>query len=221
MNTLKAPVGSLPWVAVACLAMGACSNGANLSGDVFITTSSGDVKRGGDVEVVLVAATDEFAGKWKLLIEEFRVAYEKAAARYEEAVARERHGSNEEHKALLGAMKPGLDTKEFYRYMALSRERGVLLDRTLEEKRRARAVVADYTGRGMSLLRDAAQRRVRTNVDGHYELKDVGYGKYLLAAEYVIGGTTYRWTHEITVEQRTVKADLTASNSNWPIQGDI
>jgi hypothetical protein len=50
----------------------ACQRSAMLSGDVFVTMKSGDVKRGADVAVILVAATPEFDSEWNGLIAQFR-----------------------------------------------------------------------------------------------------------------------------------------------------
>ena len=46
----------------------ACQRTATLSGDVFVTMKSGDVKRGADVAVVLVPKTSELDNQWNGLI---------------------------------------------------------------------------------------------------------------------------------------------------------
>jgi hypothetical protein len=42
-----------------------------LSGDVFVTMKSGDVKRGADMQISLVGATEQFEAAWKKTVEEF------------------------------------------------------------------------------------------------------------------------------------------------------
>jgi hypothetical protein len=54
------------------LALVACSRSGDLSGDVFVTMKSGDVKRAADVEVSLVSATGEFDDAWKKAAEDYK-----------------------------------------------------------------------------------------------------------------------------------------------------
>lgn len=76
----------------------------NLAGDVFVIMQSGDVKRGADVEVVLVAATDQFESNWRDTIDGFRNEYAEAASTFDEALAGERQEmekANQEVEACL------------------------------------------------------------------------------------------------------------------------
>lgn len=41
---------------------------ADLSGDVFVTMRSGDVKRGAGIEVILVSPTSQFEADWKEML---------------------------------------------------------------------------------------------------------------------------------------------------------
>ena len=56
----------------------ALSRTSTLTGDVFLTMKSGDVKRGADVEVLLVARTAEFEEEWRKEVETFTVEYRAA-----------------------------------------------------------------------------------------------------------------------------------------------
>jgi hypothetical protein len=67
----------------AALLLVACS--ADLSGTVFVTMKSGDVKRAADIEIVLVATTPEFEAEWTKAIREFKAAYADADAALQEA----------------------------------------------------------------------------------------------------------------------------------------
>ena len=60
---------------VATLFILACSRSGSLSGDVYVRVPNGDIRKGADVEVVLVAVTPDFTARWKQIEEEFLPAY--------------------------------------------------------------------------------------------------------------------------------------------------
>src|SRR5437867_12974291 len=46
---------------------------AELSGDVYMTMKSGDVKRAADIEVVIVPASAELSARWRSMLDAFAV----------------------------------------------------------------------------------------------------------------------------------------------------
>ena len=63
----------------------ACSGSGDVSGNIFLTMKSGDVKRAAGIQVILVPATEQFESDWKKLVADFKVEYGKAEVGYKDA----------------------------------------------------------------------------------------------------------------------------------------
>jgi hypothetical protein len=61
---------------------------AKLSGEIFVTMQSGDVKRGADVEVGLVRVDDAFQAAWDGILQDYRSAFDDGLKRSQQAQAR-------------------------------------------------------------------------------------------------------------------------------------
>jgi hypothetical protein len=82
--TPKHPTPPALLVTGLALLLTACS--ADVSGTVYLTTRSGDVRRGADVPVLLVR--EQFMGEWTEASATFKANYREAAVAYVEARTR-------------------------------------------------------------------------------------------------------------------------------------
>ena len=77
------PRARLRWLAVVMLTA-ACSGSAGLSGDVFVA-KSGEIRRGADVDVILVPANGAFEAEWNQVVQGFKDQRARVLAAAQEA----------------------------------------------------------------------------------------------------------------------------------------
>src|SRR3989304_1046855 len=134
---------------------------ATVSGRVFVTMKSGDVKRGADVAVALVPATPAFDEEWQAIVQDFEKSLEEAIA-----ASREAYSASEDADQ---------------RWVAPVESRGGYYKSEEEDARRRQAesahqqasiagrAVSDvwvtYRARGDAMLRARASVSVRTDVN--------------------------------------------------------
>lgn len=196
----------------------------DVSGDVFVTMKSGDVKRGADVQVLVVPRTKEFEAAWKREVDEFVTAHAEASrvdrdakAAYEEA---NRTASVASARAIEGAtaqVRAGnyrasfLDDPE---YRASQARVTQAFQATLEY--RAVRALARHQVQALALLAKQSSHRARTDVNGHYEIKALPAGKYYVCATHKVFDNELFWMVS-TELAGPVKVDLTNSNAGWAI----
>lgn len=170
----------------------ACSRSAAISGTIFVTTKSGDVKRGADVEVVLIARSE------KLDTEVARVVKEG-----EERQAKVR----EEYLASLQQLvNRGTITSEMYRDYSDN------LLPSLPTLRQIQAVTGNLL---RQVVADGKVASARTDVNGVYVFKDVARGRYFLYTEHKLFDKEISWLVPIEMKGDDQKMDLSNSNSGW------
>jgi hypothetical protein len=176
------------FIVIACLiAAGGCSRSGDLSGNVFVTMKSGDVKRAAGIQVVLVHATDQFQGDWKKLVGEFTAEYKKADAGYQDA-----------NKAM----------RESYSTYAG--------EKSMEWAKYVDRVVDTYRARAKELIAKTQMTSGTTDVNGGYAFQDIPAGRYFLFVEYQVFDNQFYWMTPVEVNSRSQKLDLSNGNQGWP-----
>ncbi|MDO8476643.1 MAG: hypothetical protein Q7W02_10735 [Candidatus Rokubacteria bacterium] len=167
----------------------ACSRSGDITGTIFVTMKSGDVKRGADVEVVLIARSEKFDQEWTRLKKESREESSKAQAGYDAA---------------------------YQAYSSLRYDSGFLKsygDNWAAWAARLSEVRATYLARARPILAAAVAKSTRTDVNGTYAFRTVPRGKYYLYAEYKVFDNELSWLVPVEITGEEQKMDLSNSNS--------
>lgn len=174
----------------------------DLAGNVFVTMQSGDVKRGADVEVVLLADTVQFEAEWKKLLAAFEKAKTEADVVYEDA-----------HRLEQQAFKVHLD--DGLNEAASSAWAGAAsrVDAAVENRGRVQQTSRDQA---LRLFQSGQPVVGRTDVNGHFELKGARRGKYFLFAHYKVFDNDLYWMVPVDISSATQTLDLSNSNAGWP-----
>ena len=160
------------------LLLSACSG--EVSGTVYVTMRSGDVKRGADLEVGLIQ--DHVMSELTKASVDFKASYGQAESAYQDATSGASAGNDEG------------------------------LARVREAQGRVDAVRKEWLDRAAKLVRTAAVKVTRTDVNGHYEFKGVSRGKYYIMASHRVFDNDLFWLVPVEVHgAQTV--DLSNSNT--------
>jgi hypothetical protein len=196
-----------------------------LSGDVFVTMQSGDVKRGADVPIALVTVTEQFESDWNKLVEEFKSEYGRADADFQRARQAFLRASDQFAKAAAaGAGEDGSayvpDTpawkKREQKFKDATQANDNAKKRWFAAGETATAVTTRYQAVARQKIAGAQPRLARTDVNGHYAFTDVPAGQYRVFAEYRVFKNTLRWMVAAEVKSGPNRIDLTNSNAGWP-----
>ena len=167
---------------------------AKLSGEIFVTMQSGDVKRGADVEVGLVRVDDAFQAAWDGILRDYRSVFDEGLKRSEQAQAR---------------------------YHSLPSTSFDLRRAALEDWRQANAALGEVPGpfqqRARALIGPNLVTTVRGNADGRYHFTGVPQGRYYVIAQYKVFDNALKWAVPITLKSGDNTLNLTNSNGNSPI----
>lgn len=181
------------------LLLAACS--ADVSGSVYVTMRSGDVRRGADVRVVLVR--EQFVSQWTDASATFRTSFEQARSAHEDAITRSQRATEE---YLRGVGTRYVDRRHY----------DEATERRVEAARRMDAVRKEWLDHTATLIQRATVAAVRTDMNGYYEFKGVPRGKYYLVANHKVFEKDLFWAVPIEV-RRTHTLDLSNSNSSSPL----
>jgi len=173
------------------LLLAACSG--DVSGELYVTMKSGDVKRGADVQVIVVG--ERLMAEWRKGREMLRSEYREARVAAESARAR----SLNLDKSLHDPSDVGVRD-----YMLAD-------ERASEAERRVAEVKRRYMD--MTKLVDGATAKARTDVNGHYEMKGIPPGKYYVIATHKVFDNELSWLVPVEVHGGAQKVDLSNSNS--------
>jgi hypothetical protein len=177
----------------------ACSG--DISGSVYVTMKSGDVKRGADVSVVLVG--EQFMAEWTKAAVAYKSAHLQARTAYEGSRAR----SDQAFQERLSDIRAGSRSSSAYDEEAS--------ERAMEAARRVDSVSVEWLNHTMKLIQWATVKVARTDVNGHYEFKSVRRGKYYITATHKVFDNDLFWLVPVDVHGiQTV--DLSNSNAgSW------
>jgi len=184
----------------------ACS--ADVSGTVYLTTRSGDVRRGADVPVLLVH--EQFMGEWTEASTTFKASYRQAAVAYVEARTRLQRAHGDHVRSRTG-YRVG-DGRSYEEAGERVRDAAARLD----------AVKKEWSEHTATLAKRATVRSSRTDVNGHYVFQGVPRGKYYVMASHKVSADELFWLVPVEV-RRTQSVDLSSSNRSYPfdlIRGD-
>jgi hypothetical protein len=199
----------------------ACQRTATLSGDVFVTMKSGDVKRGADVAVVLVPKTPEMDTQWSGLNGAFRAelaAAQQASRRAKAASDVARHQWHVAHQAVLDSIRNSFDD-----YDATNKRSNSAMERARaaanaadQASTRPFEIVLEFDKRAQALIAAKQVAAVRTDVNGRYRFSNVTPGAYYLHAAHQVFDNKARWWIPIQVKPGDQVTDLSNSNAGWP-----
>jgi hypothetical protein len=187
-----------------------------LSGDVFVTMQSGDVKRGAGIQILLITATEQFESEWTKLVGQFKSEYGRASADLQQADKVESQAA----KHSLDAIRNSAD-KDFERWMQKMKEADEVHKNTQNKvfaaANRVDQVRARYQAAAQKMIAEMQPRLARTDVNGHYSFMDVPGGRYRVFAEYRVFEKRLHWIVPAEVNSgATQRVDLSNSNAGWP-----
>jgi hypothetical protein len=92
----------IPLLVTPCLLIFANANAfaGSITGDVFATMRSGDVRRAADLDVLIVSATSEFEGEWERLQSEYEERVKPVVAEHESIKAQARISARQPERGL-------------------------------------------------------------------------------------------------------------------------
>jgi hypothetical protein len=184
-------------VALLLLLVG-CSRKTDISGDVFVSMKSGDVKRAADALVTVVPASAAFEQERRALEESFQAAVR---------VHRERI------LPLDAAWKRLIETRRCDGHTCSDAVRVAG-----EAWKNLEKAVDEYQAKARELLQKHAIQTTRTDSNGHFEVKDFDRQKVYLHAEIRVFENQLAWLVPVELKERKQKVDLSGSNSGWPFQ---
>lgn len=195
---------------------GACSRTSTLSGDVFIVVEGGDVKRGADTEVVLVASTAEFDTVWRQTGEAWAefLRRERPALREGEALAAEAtrvfDTAWSANLRMLG--RPGAERSKTDAELEAAKIRHTETHEAVGSRRRALwARFSKEWDDAMRLIRKHQLRSARTDINGRYSFEGLPRKKYYVYAANEAFHLT--WFVPVEVTSREERLDLARGNS--------
>jgi hypothetical protein len=182
---------------VAMVILAGCSG--DVVGTVFVKMQSGDIKRGADLEVVLVEASSQFETEWKKTVAAYNAADEAVKDQNAEAKAI----NDEAFRVYLADIR---NTSKEATYNAASAK---LLEiaRYLDQ--------AHYAQRqhALELIQWGKKGTTRTSVDGRFGFTGVRTGKYYVYARYQDANNVVEWMAPVEVARGTKTVDLSNSNA--------
>jgi hypothetical protein len=147
---------------------------ASLTGNVFVTMRSGDVKRAADVDVLIVPATPEFEGEWERLQTEYEERAKPLVAEYDSLTA-QADSLRRQQTAMSGNPRAVLQ---------ISNQIIALLNQQIDlGTTRWGPLQQEYTMMATRLLAQRATARIPTDVNGHSEVS-VPAGRYYVFCHY-------------------------------------
>lgn len=166
----------------------------HLSGNVFLTTQSGDTKKAAGIEVYLlkIEDPDSTAKKISEINHDYagRILSEKLDAKY----------AYEDYEHY----KPVQDTAEKYH------------NKWREHINQSNNLIVERNDKIRDLLFSHLLKKTSTDVNGYYKFMDIRHGKYSIFTTYSVFPT--HWLCPVEINNRENKIDLTNSNMS---EGDI
>jgi hypothetical protein len=206
-------------VAFLLATLSACSRSTDLSGDVFVTMKSGDVKRGADVEVALIPATAGFDSDWATALAKFQKDYTDARAIY---LAKQADQKRAELRAsaMTERMTASAGRSDFLARLdessRASDEQFKAMRATSEAAKALGDVVRRHEDLAIAVIAKHKDRVVRTDVNGHYAMRGIKRGKYYIFARQEVFENRPHWFVPVELNAGEMKNDLSGSNSGWP-----
>jgi len=204
--------GSLFVVLLLLASVGAASAAGSLSGDVFVTMQSGQVRRAADVDVVLVPATAQFEAEW-----------ERAQLEYEDRVkpvVSEHDAMRAQEEALRRNSAAATQSRDLKSALQFTNESIALSGRMLDLGRQKWSPLQqEYTGKLLDLIRQHAAARVATDVNGHFDLV-APEGKYYVFCRYTLPRETLYWFMPAEIAGSAAKVSLSNRSAlRSPLRG--
>jgi hypothetical protein len=190
------------WVATIAVTLTTAACSGDVGGTVFVKMQSGDIKRGADVEVVLVGAGDQFEAEWKKGVTEYQKAEADANVPYVEAQAVQTLAHQEYLKDIMSNSKQA--------------QWEASTARVLESARKVDEVRRVHRDHAVKLVQWGKKATTRTSVEGRYEFTGVKTGRYYVFARYQDANNILYWVQPVEVKGGTQRVDLSNSNAGWP-----
>jgi hypothetical protein len=185
-----------------CLLASAAFAGS-LTGDVFVTMRSGDVKRAADVDVLILPATQEFEGEWERLQTEYEERVKPVAAEHDSLKA--------QYESLGASYTAALSSRNLRAAYQINQQRSPLIEQMMRLGREQwEPLQQEYTQKAMRLLGQRVTARVPTDVNGHFEVSPPT-GRYYVFCRYQLPKETLYWLLPAQVQDDT-PAKISLSN---------
>jgi hypothetical protein len=191
---------------------------------VFVVMASGDVRRGADVQVILIAVTNAFQADWNRTIEPLLGERQQAEAELRTGMEAVVRAESERKRAVERAAQTQAAGGPEYQ-QARAREDAAFEAATQAARAvsTARRRIAEVSSRTTSSLPEIMEkhttRTVRTDVNGRYEVRGLPTGKFHVFARQRVFSTTVCSFVPVGVEQAPQRVDLSPSNAGCP--GDL
>jgi hypothetical protein len=185
----------------------------SLTGDVFVTMRSSDVKRAADVDVLIVPATPEFDAEWERLQSEYEERVKPIAAEHDSLSAQQ--------ESLRLSQSTASRSRDYRAALQISQQiMGLSQQNVRIGEDQWRPLQQEYTQAALRLLTQRATTRVPTDVNGHFEVK-LDAGRYYVFCRYVLPREVAYWLLPTQV-QDDAPAKVSLSNrsaTKSPLRG--
>lgn len=185
----------------------------SLTGDVFVTMRSGDVKRAADIDVLILPATPEFEGEWERLQSEYEERVKPVVAEHEFLKAQQ--------ESLRVSQNSAMSSGNSRAALQISQQMIGLAQQSLRiGQERWGPLQQEYTQAALRLLAQRATARVPTDVNGHFEVS-LPTGRYYVFCRYQLPQETLYWFLPAQVQDGTpAKVSLAnRSATRSPLRG--
>jgi len=204
-----------------------CSRTGALSGDVSVSTPSGEVTRGARMSVYLIPPSVAFEREWAEMIAGFRQEVAPAAEAQKAAEHQAEEARLKWDRAVAARGKDGTRRGQWtlsLRNTTAAGSQGLWRNVRATEgvafqaRKRVWEIVRKHEGQADALLTKHATERVQTDETGHYVIVKVPTGKAYLYARLPEKKEDFVWFVPIEIQAGTQRADLARDNQrNWPL----
>lgn len=161
------------------------SNSGRISGNIFVTMKSGDIKKGAGITVTLLKNQDTILNGFKQIQQEYT-------------------------QPLLELAQTLDKVKELQNNASTYIEALHLWNDTVPK---AKQLDASYNDKLNALFIAHVYKTVQSDVNGSYDFTDIPYGKYCLLTEFTVFETRTQWLEPLEIKQKDTKLDLTNNNA--------
>ncbi|MDA8241971.1 MAG: hypothetical protein M0Z67_16600 [Nitrospiraceae bacterium] len=165
-----------------------------ISGNIFVSMKSGDVKKAAGIKVMLLKNYEQVASEYDQILGEYKQQSMPMLLKAQQGFAERKNVRVRDEREYFEE-----STKNNFMKVDLLSKLGQL-DRTYNQKFAA-------------LFSANLYKTVQSDVNGYYEFGDIPYGKYFLLSEFTVFDSRSEWLLTVDVQQKENRYDLSNSNA--------
>jgi hypothetical protein len=180
----------------------------------FVSTHSGELRRVADVQILVVARTEDFEQEWQREVETFANEYRAATGAIADALEAYEQARAQTDAAFRSAR--GFDDG-FRAYDAARKRRLEMAQRHDDLVAGRTSLLMRHEKEAEDVLRRHSTASTRTDGNGHYQIGGLNSGRYRVFAAHQVFDDRLHWLLAVDLNGEMRKLDLSNSNEGWPV----